>query len=182
MDKLQVISSKIVYGDLLETLKAILICAKRARREGLLSLDEMISNAPEPPLLFRIGIQLVVDGNEPETIMEILSSLMDAEKLEGDDMIEAKVIISGILGIQRGDNPRVICAKCAAHLGIEDYVQLSDFSNPFSGGSSRVELPEDTLFGIDLEEIEAREKLGWKFPRLYTENPGFSAKIYLEQQ
>ena len=44
--------------------------AKRARKEGLLSLEEEISNLDDEFL--KKGLQMVVDGIEPETIKEIL--------------------------------------------------------------------------------------------------------------
>lgn len=44
--------------------------SKRARREGLLSLEEDISNLDDEFL--KKGLQMVVDGIEPETIREIL--------------------------------------------------------------------------------------------------------------
>ncbi|MCI5726310.1 MAG: MotA/TolQ/ExbB proton channel family protein [Clostridium sp.] len=44
--------------------------SKRARREGLLSLEDEISNLDDAFL--KKGLQMVVDGIEPETIREIL--------------------------------------------------------------------------------------------------------------
>ena len=44
--------------------------SQRARKDGLLSLEEDISNLEDPFL--KKGMQMVVDGIEPETIKEIL--------------------------------------------------------------------------------------------------------------
>ncbi|MDZ7548385.1 motility protein A, partial [Clostridium perfringens] len=44
--------------------------SKKARREGLLSLEDDISEMEDPFL--KKGLQMVVDGIEPETIREIL--------------------------------------------------------------------------------------------------------------
>ena len=44
--------------------------SKKARREGLLSLEDDISEMEDP--FMKKGLQMVVDGIEPETIREIL--------------------------------------------------------------------------------------------------------------
>lgn len=49
--------------------------AERARREGLLSLEDDLANLDEPFL--RKGIQLVVDGTDPELVRNILETDME---------------------------------------------------------------------------------------------------------
>ncbi len=182
MDRLAYLNKNVVYGDVHETIKAIGICTKLARREGLLSMEELIGNCPEAPLLFRIGIQLIVDGTNAEMVKDILTGLVEAEGLQGEAAAEAKITTTGILGIQQGENPRIIAQKCSAHLGINAYIEASQFTNSFVTSSEpRSELLEDTLFGVPMEEIQAREKLGWNFPRLYVEQENFSAVAYLKR-
>ncbi|MGL4847499.1 MAG: motility protein A [Clostridium sp.] len=53
--------------------------SKRARREGLLSLEDEISKIEDDFL--KKGLQMVVDGIEPETIQEILE--LEIEEMEG---------------------------------------------------------------------------------------------------
>ena len=60
---------------LMETLQEM---AKRARREGTLSLEEFMPNLEDP--FFREGLQYVVDGREPKVIEEIL--MTDIEQIE----------------------------------------------------------------------------------------------------
>lgn len=50
--------------------------AKKARKEGLLSLEGDIADLED--VLLKKGLQMVVDGTEPETIKEILELEMDA--------------------------------------------------------------------------------------------------------
>lgn len=50
--------------------------AERARKEGLLALDEVTGNIQDP--FMRKGLQLVVDGTDPELVREILESEIDA--------------------------------------------------------------------------------------------------------
>lgn len=45
--------------------------ATRARKEGLLSLEDTIQNIPDP--FIRKGMMMIVDGAEPETIKNVLS-------------------------------------------------------------------------------------------------------------
>lgn len=52
--------------------------SKKARREGLLSLEDEISGIEDD--FFKSGMQLVVDGIEPETINEILE--LEIEEME----------------------------------------------------------------------------------------------------
>lgn len=60
-------------GDLVELFTSL---ARKARREGLLSLEEDVVNL-DNPFLSR-GLQMVIDGIEPDTIKEILELEIDA--------------------------------------------------------------------------------------------------------
>jgi chemotaxis protein MotA len=55
-----------------EVVKEIVTMAERARREGLLSLQERIKQIRNP-LLAR-GLQLIVDGTDPEVVRETLET------------------------------------------------------------------------------------------------------------
>lgn len=63
--------------NLREIIESMISFAQKARRDGLLSLEADIENIHDP--FFRKGIQLVVDGVDPELIEEILYT--DAEKM-----------------------------------------------------------------------------------------------------
>lgn len=60
--------------------------AKVARKEGLLGLESLAES--EPDLFARKGLQLLVDGSEPESIRNVLE--MDAYLLEQRDFEAAK--------------------------------------------------------------------------------------------
>lgn len=85
---------------------AIVGCSERARREGLLSLEDGLDTV-EPPLL-RTGLQLVVDGTDPEYIYSLLHNAALADGAEGIDLLRRLVCIAGALRIQAGDNPRLL--------------------------------------------------------------------------
>ena len=55
-----------------EMVERIVGYAEKARREGILSLEKPM--ADEPNMLTRAGIGLVVDGTEPDLIMDILET------------------------------------------------------------------------------------------------------------
>ncbi|MBF4693960.1 hypothetical protein [Fusibacter ferrireducens] len=148
MNKLECLNENIVFGDVQETIKAIKICAKEARISGLLSMDDLITNTPEAPLLFRIGAQCVIDGLEHKSIKAVLTNPVEAENLQGEELVESRVIITGLLDIQQGEHPRHIIEKCTSHLGINAYVAVVQITNWFTQlPESRIEILEDTLFG-----------------------------------
>ncbi len=102
--------------------------SEKARREGLLALegeldvgrelagDESIvdgngSNDGMPDVMRR-GVQLVVDGTDPEIVGGILQSLIGvAENLT---RTAARVAAEAVLALQAGDNPRIVEEKLRA--------------------------------------------------------------------
>jgi chemotaxis protein MotA len=72
-------------GDLIEELVQL---ARKSRQEGLLSLEDYKSDDP----FMAQGIQLVVDGNEPDTVEELLETNIRCLKLRhrnGQDILKA---------------------------------------------------------------------------------------------
>ena len=69
-------------------MKDIIKWAQLARREGLLGLEDVVETVRNA--YARKGLQLVIDGNDPETIRETLE--LDAMARERHDMNAAKVI------------------------------------------------------------------------------------------
>ena len=72
-----------------ETILQFSELSKKARREGLLSLEDAINNLDDEFL--KKGLQMVVDGIEPESIREILEldiSEMEARHKSGSDIFK----------------------------------------------------------------------------------------------
>ena len=69
-------------------MKEIIKWAQLARREGLLGLEDVVETVRNA--YARKGLQLVIDGNDPETIRETLE--LEAMARERHDMNAAKVI------------------------------------------------------------------------------------------
>jgi len=61
--------------DFVQLITTLVQFSERARREGLLSLEDDLNSLDEPFL--RKGIQLVVDGTDPELVRNILQTDMD---------------------------------------------------------------------------------------------------------
>jgi chemotaxis protein MotA len=59
-----------------ERVKTLVSFAERARKDGLLALEEEIEAIEEP--FMRKGMQLVVDGTDPDLLREILDAEIDA--------------------------------------------------------------------------------------------------------
>jgi chemotaxis protein MotA len=70
-----------------EMVATLIQLAERARREGLLALESEIAGL-EPPFLRR-GLQMAVDGVDPEEVAEILSSEVDTKR--ANDKRDAKL-------------------------------------------------------------------------------------------
>ncbi len=75
--------------DYLSILEQIVATADKARREGLLSLDSHLVNI-EDEFLAR-GLQLVIDGTDPELTRNMLE--MEIEAFEKEEMIGAEIFM-----------------------------------------------------------------------------------------
>ena len=72
--------------DAQESVATIVAMADHARRRGLLALEDMVRDVEDP--LLRQGIELTVDGTDPEQIHEILEARILAKR--ADDRIGIK--------------------------------------------------------------------------------------------
>lgn len=61
-----------------ESVATLVDFAERARREGLLSLEGEVKNVDDPFL--RKGIEMAVDGTDPEELREILEAEIDSKR------------------------------------------------------------------------------------------------------
>lgn len=64
--------------DLEAHISQVIVWSLQARKKGLLGLDSMIDREKDP--FVRKGLQLVVDGNEPDMISEVLEVDMSAKE------------------------------------------------------------------------------------------------------
>jgi flagellar motor component MotA len=87
-----------------------LYCSQKARREGLLALEDDYSYEEEKLNerdIFEYGLLFVTDGTDLEIIRDILSNIIRQEKDEY--IVKLKNIqLAAVLSIQAGDNPRIM--------------------------------------------------------------------------
>ncbi len=81
--------------------------AERARREGILALESLAQSMTDP--FMKDGVQLAVDGTEPDLIADILETWMGS--LLHEQKRKYQKVIEGIMAIQQGDNPRIVGHK-----------------------------------------------------------------------
>lgn len=93
----------------------IISFSEKARREGLLALEEELDAIKDP--FMQKGMQLVIDGTDPQIVQEILYTMMLSSHGKGIDLLMKSLTLEGILGIQSGYNPRIIGDKLSAFLG-----------------------------------------------------------------
>ena len=73
-------------GDAQKAVTSIIAMADLARRQGLLALEEMVRDVEDP--LLRQGIELTIDGTDPDEILEILEARIAAKR--ADDKLGIK--------------------------------------------------------------------------------------------
>jgi flagellar motor component MotA len=97
----------------------LLEISEKARREGLLAIEEKIDIALARNMdILNLGLQLIVDGVDAEIVEDILRSI-NSHNSDPHTIEINNLIIEGILGIQRGDNPRIIDLKMRSKLSPE---------------------------------------------------------------
>jgi len=93
----------------------ILSIGKKAHLEGLLSIENDIKHIEDEFL--KHGLQLVVNGTDPDDIQEILSNHVTFCKHTGKRLLEMLIIVSGVLSIQGGETLELLSLKMASYLG-----------------------------------------------------------------
>ena len=77
-----IFTKKVDFEELIITFVSF---SEKARREGLLSLEEDLPNIKDD--MIRLGLQLVIDGTDPELVKTIMVTLADS--IEEDEKIPA---------------------------------------------------------------------------------------------
>lgn len=86
--------------------KEIMKLADIARKNGLLILESMAETTDSD--LLRQLILLVVDGTNPDMVVEIGTNFYWTEAPDGADAMAEYMYLRGMLSIQNGDNPRTL--------------------------------------------------------------------------
>ena len=93
-----------------DTVKRAMEFAARARREGLLALEDVLDQEKiNDRDIFHYGLQFVVDGIDPAIIVKVLSNLIEQEKDEYTRILK-NMQKEAVLMMQEGSNHRLIYA------------------------------------------------------------------------
>ena len=77
--------------------------AEKARREGILALEEPSRDMDG---FAKTAVRLAVDGTEPALIADLLQTWM--RSLLHEHEVKYRKVIEGMMAIQAGDNPRIV--------------------------------------------------------------------------
>ena len=92
--------------------------SEKARREGLLALEETLdSGRASNREIFEYGMQFVVDGTDAAIIDKILSRIISHEKDTYKALLKA-IEKEAVLSIQAGDNPRILIHLMGSYVDI----------------------------------------------------------------
>jgi flagellar motor component MotA len=87
-----------------------LIASEKARREGLLALEEFIDDdKADNRDIFKYGMRFVVDGTDNSFIDKILANIIKQEKDETQLLLKT-IQKEAVLAIHEGENPVLLAA------------------------------------------------------------------------
>ena len=109
--------SKVNKEALIPLIEELIQYSDNARKHGLLSLEEDLTSVKDPFL--KMGLQLIIDGTDPELVEEILERIILFSNATTDRVLEYCIMRTGILGIQTGNNPHILHHQLYAYVGIE---------------------------------------------------------------
>jgi len=158
--KLHTVILQSIFGksaDPLETIRDLVEYAEVARREGILSLENLIEDMKDPFIVR--GVKMAVDGTDPELIKEIMESELEAlmdRHAQGKRMLDTMAryapafgMIGTLLGLifmlQNMDDPSAIGPGMAVALVTTLYGAL--LANVFASPVA------DKLAAKDAEEV-----------------------------
>ena len=101
--------------------------SKVARRNGLLSLVPYAEK--NVSFLLRKGLQLVVDGVNPQVTREVLESYILSGDYKGKALLERCIILEGVAAIQKGLHPKVAKEYLLSFLGEECHAVFEEQFN-----------------------------------------------------
>jgi len=128
--------------------------SEQARRDGLMAVEDILDSMTHPLLIK--GLELVIDGYDPETVKDILTTYIYFGRAEGKILLEQCIICEGIIAIQAGENPKVIRERLVAYLGGLD-IPGSDSWNFLIEVESKFKEDEQRKLNQYLESMKNRD-------------------------
>ena len=103
----------------ISTIDRLLELANKARREGILSLEED-ADTEQKNLFLKYGLEVFMSADIDET-RKVLQNLIWADNCTGSELLKRFIILEGLTSIIQGENPRLLEFKLTALLG-EKYI------------------------------------------------------------
>jgi len=148
----------------------------KARREGLVALeDDILDIDGKKAEVFKLGLQLVVDGVDCGYINRILSNIIDREK-DGEARRHKAMEKETVLSIQAGENQRILASKLLYHLREDELKGLSEeYDDDFFDYGSM-----ETLARAMYEKPDTRDGFAQEAARAIRRLVGFAEKARKE--
>jgi hypothetical protein len=105
--------------------------ANKAKRNGLLSLVQEADETSH--FLLRKGLQLVLEGVNPQMVEKTLQYYILSGKYHGKELLMRCIIMEGILAIQNGVNPTIIQELLLSLFGERSY---ENYESEFGDGKN----------------------------------------------
>lgn len=144
------------------TIHKIVRLAHLVRADGILGLESELEQ--EPSGFFKTALLLLLNGNAPVTVKQILQNMIVADRYSGSQLLDRLLIAEGVLAIQRWENPDTIALKLNSILG-ENYVlpmkeaaltqseKIKKYSDFLNSLKDKVSLPKSTLFETKFSQL-----------------------------
>lgn len=107
----------------------VVAMANKAKRNGLLSLVQEAEETPH--FLLRKGLQLILEGVNPQMVERTLQQYILSGKHRGKEFLQRCIIAEGVLAIQNGINPNIIKELLLSLFGEESY---ASYEHEFGDG------------------------------------------------
>lgn len=87
----------------------------KARKEGLLSLEDVKDEAPD--LFVKQSLGLILTGIDPDIFQDILITTINASQSRGKQLLTLMIEATGLLALESGLNPELARIQMEAFLG-----------------------------------------------------------------
>lgn len=114
--------------------QVLMSLSEKARREGILALEEMLDDIDaetlgKPFLLLKKLMSLVVDGTDENVIRRVADTYIASSCDNDVERLHFMMVRDGTLGIQEGNNPRILGICLISYAGLENTDELSSILN-----------------------------------------------------
>jgi flagellar motor component MotA len=111
-----------------EIIERALKLAEKARREGLLVIEEFIDeNKYNQRDVMELGLRLIIDGVDSEMINKILSNIVNLET-DNDIKVLKTIKKEAVLSMQAGDNPRLMTLLLNSYVNTENEYAMKQYN------------------------------------------------------